>query len=137
MFLLGLLVQGPLWAAGPDCSKVVHVATDSSEAQGIKKFLESFANKYQKEKSKLEFRTIEKIGKWLIVEADFTNLEPGIFVLERTKKNYRVVTEFGGYVEEEPEKAIRSYFLEKVPNAPKELFQCYNPKGSPFHREGE
>jgi Ribonuclease G/E len=136
--LMGLLfVQQVSWATEHDCSKVVHVASNSSEAKEIQRYLENLINKHQKEKGKLEFRAIEKVGKWIIAEVDFSNLEPGIFVLNRSKKGFRVVAEFGGYVEEEPEKAIRAYFLKKVPAAPKELFQCYTPKGEPFHREGE
>ncbi|MSN26563.1 MAG: hypothetical protein GJV46_11930 [Geobacter sp.] len=132
-----LFVQKVSWATEYDCSKVVHVASNSSEAKEIQRYLEDLINKYQKEKGKLEFRTIEKIGTWIIAEVDFSNLEPGIFVLNRSKKGFRVAAEFGGYVEEEPEKTIRTYFLEKVPAAPKELFQCYTPKGVPFQREGE
>lgn len=136
--LMGLLlIQKVSFAKEYDCSKVVQVASNSSEAKEIRKYLEDLINKYQTEKGKLEFRTIEKIGNWIIAEVDFSNLEPGIFVLNRTKKSFQVAAEFGGYVEENPEKAIRAYFLKKVPAAPKELFQCYNPKGEPFHRENE
>jgi Ribonuclease G/E len=136
--LMGLLFfQKVSWATVHDCSKVVHVASNSSEAKEIQRYLEDLINKYQKEKGKLEFRVIEKTGKWFIAEVVFSNLEPGIFVLNRSKKGFRVAAEFGGYVEEEPEKAIRAYFIEKVPSAPKELFQCYTPKGEPFHRGGE
>jgi hypothetical protein len=132
-----LFVHKVSWATEYDCSKVVHVASNSSEAKEIQRYLENFINKYQKKKGKLEFRTIEKIRNWIIAEVDYSNLEPGIFVLNRSKKGFRVAAEFGGYVEEEPEKAIRKYFLKKVPAASKELFQCYTPKGAPFHREGE
>jgi hypothetical protein len=131
----GLLTQGLVWAGDLDCSKVVHVVSDSTEARIILENIERIINEHLNEKVKAIYRTIEKTGNWLIVEFDADKLEPGIFVLEQTKNTYKWAAEFGGGPVDDQEDAIQSYFIEKIPMAPKELFQCYSPKGAPFRNE--
>jgi hypothetical protein len=58
--VVGLLIQGPLWAGDPDCSKVIHVASDSTEAKKILENIERIINEHLNEKVKAIYRTIEK-----------------------------------------------------------------------------
>ena len=128
-----LIQRTPLTAGIIDCSNVQHISKDSLIHNQIANFIVDTLTKRHDEPGCIEIRAIDQMNDWYIVEAEFKNLEPAIFVLHKIKDTYKMVTLFGGSTApEEPAPIIRKYFIEKVPNAPKELFNCYTPKSYPF-----
>jgi hypothetical protein len=122
-----------------DCSKMKNVKASSNDGKQISMAIANIVNRYQGELVSItELRVINKVGNWYIVEFELDKLEPGIMVFRRNANKYELMGEFGGYVEDErPENKIRQYLLKKIPSAPKELFYCYMPKGSPFRHDIE
>lgn len=121
-----------------DCSKIQQIGTESPDGKTIEKFLiASIKQQHDLTVRILKFRTIEKLDRWIITEVEFDLLEPGIFVIEKVKTGFRFAAVYGGVELDNPEDTIRLFFIEKLPQAPKALFYCYNPKGAPFRQVGQ
>jgi hypothetical protein len=126
------------YAANPDCNKIVVVDTTSSEGAEIGKAILSEINRSQTNPVEIyRFRTIQRFDRWIIAEVEFDLLEAGIFVIEKVNTGYRLAAVYGGVALDNPADTIRQVLITKLPDAPKELFYCYHPKGPPFRQEGE
>lgn len=66
---------------------------------------------------------------WVLAEVEIDLEEPGIFILEKNKGEYRVISVFGGAVLENPADTIRTYFKKELPDAPNLFSTVTNRKG--------
>lgn len=133
--ILGLIMAAQSFANGFDqnCSRIQIIDAESEDGKKIEMVIESyFKNKNNLSVRILKFRTIERLSNWAVAEVEIDLEEPGIFVLEKNKNEYRVASVFGGAVLENPTDFIRQYFKKELPDAPKALFDCFKPKGAPF-----
>ena len=134
---MGLLIVSTAHAnsARDDCSKIETIKFGSPEGKGIEKFLIAWVRQQHQLAARItKFRTMEKLEQWVIAEVEFDLLEPGIFVIEKRKSGYRLASVYGGVELDNPEDTIRLVFIRKVPQAPRALFNCYEPKGAPFRQ---
>jgi hypothetical protein len=116
-----------------DCPTIQHIMADSPEGKKIEKSLIKWIKRQHDLIVRiLKFRTIEQVDRWIIAEVEFDLLEPGIFVITKDNTGYRVAAVYGGVELDNSKDTIRLYFAKKLPNAPKDLFLCYAPKGAPF-----
>jgi hypothetical protein len=126
------------YAEKPDCNNIVVVDATSSEGAEIGEAILSEINRSQANPVEIyRFRTIQRFDRWIIAEIEFDLLEAGIFVIEKVDTGYRLAAVYGGVALDNPADTIRQVFITKLPDAPKELFYCYHPKGPPFRQEGE
>ncbi len=71
-----------------------------------------------------EVRSITRAGDWVLVQASFTRVfEPGSFVLQQIGNGYRYDGELWSGLADSMEE-IRTTLAERVPSAPRELFNC-------------
>jgi hypothetical protein len=118
-----------------DCSKIEKIKAESLDGKNIEKFLIAWIQQQHDLTVKIaKFRTIEKLDQWIITEVEFDLLEPGIFVLEKVKMEYRLAAVYGGVELDNPEDTIRIFFIKQLPEAPNALFNCYAPLGAPFRQ---
>ncbi len=133
--IMGLIIAVQSFANRLDqyCFQIQIIDAESEAGQEIGTAIES----YLKDKTGLnvritKFRSIEGLSNWVLAEVEIDLQDPGIFVLEKNKGEYRVASVFGGAVLENPADTIRPYFKKELPNAPPLLFNCFKPKGTPF-----
>jgi hypothetical protein len=120
-----------------DCYKIQQIKDESPERKKIEKLLTaSIRQQNDLTVHILKIRTLEKLDRWIITEVEFDLLEPGVFVIEKTKTGYRIAAVYGGMELDNPEDTLRSFFIKELPQAPEALFRCYSPKGAPFRQDG-
>ncbi|NTU78521.1 MAG: hypothetical protein HGA45_03820 [Chloroflexales bacterium] len=77
-----------------------------------------------------QLHSVARLGEWLILEASFTQGEPGVIVLRQQGGDYREVASWSGIVTEANQ--MQSYLRAKAPGAPAALFTCFTPKLTHF-----
>jgi hypothetical protein len=103
---------------------------------GVTTNIEQFAAEYYKSNS-IKFRCLIGLKDWYIAEIESKYFEPVIFVMEKSKKGYDVKAEWGGITEEgDLNMIISDHFMQKAPEIPKNLLDCFVPKGPPFIKKG-
>jgi hypothetical protein len=138
--IVGLFIASTVLANSTkaDCSIIQQIEAESPDGKRIEKFLISWIQQHHDlTVHVVKFRTIEKLDRWIIAEAELDLLEPGIFVIEKVNTGYQFAAVYGGVELDNPEDTLRQIFIKNLPDAPKELFYCYHPKGSPFRQEGD
>lgn len=74
-------------------------------------------------------KQINRFDNWLIVQAEFDQTEPGVFLLHEQAQQDEVAAVWGGVVEHKGQ--IQQYFAQQAPKAPKLLLDCFQPQ-DPF-----
>jgi hypothetical protein len=73
---------------------------------------------------------VDRLGAWVVLEASFTQTEPGVSVLRREGTGYREIASWGGPVQHAHE--LQDYLSTQVPDAPQALLTCLRPKQAHF-----
>lgn len=114
-----------------DCSQVSKIEPNTDAWLNLQRQLEAMVPE-----STAAPRIALRAKSWVLVEADFSNNEPGISLLEDTDQGFREVASYGGTAapfRDGP--IIRDYLIHQAPSAPLVLIQCYDPVGAPFRRQ--
>lgn len=116
-----------------DCSAVVEVPRQSKEGLEIQAELSHMKDPYPTAATPLR---IMRLGSWVIVESEFADLEPAIFVLSREQDQrlgqgklhiHKEGTWSGTTAPLKPGPIIRAYMQRQIPMAPEALIRCFEP----------
>lgn len=110
-----------------DCSTVSVVPSKSEDLNAIKNVLSHLKEPVATPAIPL---SIMREGDWFIVESDFEQLEPAIFLLNKHGSNFDVLTTAiwsGTPAPWKPGPEIRKYMKAKAPEAPTSLIRCFEP----------
>ncbi|MEM5787342.1 MAG: hypothetical protein AAGU11_08490 [Syntrophobacteraceae bacterium] len=116
---------------GNNCSNVVSIE-EGPIVTGIENtILDAYYEAGSIEPIKIQdFRTINALAEWLVVEAEVVNMEPAIFLIKRKDGAYIIVDIFAGTPDFS--ETISKYFMGNNSDVPFELLKCFAPKGPPF-----
>ncbi|HWQ83826.1 MAG TPA: alpha-2-macroglobulin family protein, partial [Anaerolineales bacterium] len=113
-----------------DCSQIEHLAIDSVEAQDI---VDQFTQNF-KEQNPTEFmgmtilQGVDRLGEWVLVQGSVSGEGKDVIVAQQTEQGYQIAERYiitaplASF--EDGESRVPDYFLEKLPEAPDELFTC-------------
>jgi pimeloyl-ACP methyl ester carboxylesterase len=73
---------------------------------------------------------VDRLGAWVVLEASFTQIEPGVFVLRQEPTGYREIASWGGPVDHANQ--VQEYLRAQAPGAPTALLTCLRPKQAHF-----
>lgn len=113
-----------------DCSQIEYLAVDSAEAQEI---VEQFTLNF-KEQNPTEYmgmailQGVDRLGEWALVQGSVSGEAKDVIVAQQTEQGFQIAER---YIITAPlmsfddgETRVVNYFLEKLPEAPPELFNC-------------
>ena len=110
-----------------NCSAVVEVQRQSTEWLEIQSELSQMKEPYPTEANPLR---VMRLGPWYMAESEFVDLEPALFLLSRNEGKLHIHmqgTWSGTAAPLTPGPIIREYMQSKIPTAPKELINCFDP----------
>jgi len=117
-----------------DCTHVLKYPANSAIVESLKTFIDG---ETAAEKSIPRVAWIS--GDWVLIETDFVNLEPAIFLLRSVRQSqYAVAATYGGTATPfNTVQSIHEYFHKVTSDAPAQLIDCYEPAGVPFNQTSE
>jgi hypothetical protein len=113
-----------------DCSGLAKLTLPSTKIESMKRTVDG-----PTADEKAVVRAAWTLGNWAILETDFVNREPAIFLLEGKSAHFKIRSVYGGTAAPfNDTQFIHEYFKRAAPNAPLSLVNCYEPVGPPFDR---
>lgn len=110
-----------------NCSAVVEVQRQSKEWLEIQSELSQMEEPYPAKANPLR---VMRLGPWYMVESEFADLEPALFLLSRNEDKLHIHmqgTWSGTAAPWTPGPIIREYMQSKIPTAPRALIDCFEP----------
>ena len=123
------LSPSPEPKATADCSAVERLPNDSVEAQQIlDEFIQNFKTEHPTEYIGMAvLDRVDRFGEWAVVQGSVSGDEGNILVVRRNAQGYELIEDYvvtPAFAAEEPPTRVTQYFLEKLPDAPEQLFTC-------------
>jgi hypothetical protein len=109
-----------------DCSPIESLSPDSPEAQQIvQEFIANYKQDFPTEYMAIEqLWAVDKLGEYAIVQGRVTQEENNIIVVHQMERGFVMVADYIVNVPGAKHAVIPEYFIEKLPDAPPELFHC-------------
>ena len=110
-----------------DCSTVSPISPQSEDWAAITYALSHMEEPMPAHATLLK---VMRSGDWFMVESNFAQLEPAIFLLKRSGSSFKVQPQgvwSGTPAPWTPGPVIRAYLGSKVPDAPYALVRCFDP----------
>ena len=109
-----------------DCSLIQHLSPDSHEAQQIvDEFIANYKQDFPTEYMAIErLWAVDKLREYAVVQGRVTPEESNLIVVQQTERGSVLVADYVVNVPGPKHAFIPEYFIEKLPDAPPELFHC-------------